>query len=213
LALPGVLAAAAGRAEGRFLAPRSGDAVSSDSTIHVRWSGACSRDGGSEEGELVLSLDGGLTFPIRLTPEMSACSGSFRWRVPDLATSRARVALRTGSGEESEDEQVTLVSDEFTIVATGPTDADLLIPGSRELWTPQALRGEGTEELPADSLAGSTERLVAPPDSTDASEPPMSGLAPPGFSEASRVEVRSDSSLRHARPPSMRTNAPLPLRL
>ncbi len=48
------------------------------------------------EWEAFLSLDGGRTFPIRLTPHLSSGTRSFAWRVPELAASDARIRLRFG---------------------------------------------------------------------------------------------------------------------
>jgi hypothetical protein len=66
-----------------------------------------------EELEIVLSLDGGRSFHVRVSPELEACDGEYRWRVPDLPTARARLMLRIG-GEAGE--RVGALSREFRIV-------------------------------------------------------------------------------------------------
>ncbi len=204
------LSAGARAAPSGFLTPARGERLAGGDSVEVRWSAPC--DGAASETELVLSLDGGRTFPIRITPEMSPCAGSFRWRVPDVGSSRARLALRTGSGEESDDERLTLVSDEFSIAEDGD-DGDELLPGAREVWTRQALDGEGTEDPPADSMAGSREDLVAPSRAVDAHEPPSTGLIAP-VTKVSRAEGSASSGPRPAaRRVRDRSIAPLPLRL
>ena len=50
--------------------------------------------------ELLLSLDGGLSFPVQLTPQLDPLLGSMAWRVPNLAIPRASLRLRVGMGRE-----------------------------------------------------------------------------------------------------------------
>jgi hypothetical protein len=203
------LSGAARAAPGGFVSPGRGQALAGGDSVEVRWAAPC---GAASEAELVLSLDGGRTFPIRITPEISSCAGGFRWRVPDLESSRVRLALRTGSGEESDDERLTLVSEEFSIAANGGGDGELLA-GAREVWTRQALDGEGTEGLPAESLGGSTEDLVAPVRSCDAHEPPPSGVVV-GADGGPRPERPASLASRGVPSPAGRPSAlPRPLRL
>ena len=49
-------------------------------------------DADVDEMELLLSLDGGKTFSLRVTKEMSAGTHEVRWRVPNLPTTTARSA-------------------------------------------------------------------------------------------------------------------------
>jgi hypothetical protein len=53
---------------------------------------------GAEEWEAFLSVDGGRTFPIRITPHLPIAESSFAWTVPDLPTPAARIRLRFGVG-------------------------------------------------------------------------------------------------------------------
>jgi hypothetical protein len=62
-------------------------------TIPIRWSGV---PADAEEIELLLSVDGGRHFSLRLTDEIDSRSGSFLWRVPSLSTDAASLALRMG---------------------------------------------------------------------------------------------------------------------
>ena len=202
------------RGEGAFVGPARGATLAADSTVEVVWSAPCAGRDGASETELVLSLDGGLTFPVRISSEMGACAKSFRWQVPALETAHARLALRAGSGEGSESERLELVSEEFAIVVGEADDAEDLIQGAREWWTPQAVSGAGAEELPSESMAGSArERLVAPDFSTDISDPNPQGAAAPsaGASKLAKSSPLSVSNL--SRPLAGRGAKPTPLRL
>jgi len=58
---------------------------------------------GTEEWEAFLSVDGGLTFPVRITPHLPVAERDFSWIVPPLPTADARIRLRFGiRGEERE---------------------------------------------------------------------------------------------------------------
>ena len=58
---------------------------------------------GTEEWEAFLSVDGGLTFPVRITPHLPVVERAFSWVVPPLPTPDARIRLRFGiRGEERE---------------------------------------------------------------------------------------------------------------
>jgi len=84
--------------------------VTAGQSVELRWS-ALPAD--VEELEIVLSLDGGRTYPVRVSPELDARERGCRWRVPDLPTGHARLMLRMG-GEEGE--RVGALSREFRIV-------------------------------------------------------------------------------------------------
>lgn len=211
--LAGLGLASGARAQVGFLSPARSEAVGAGATVEVRWGGPCRQSEEANEGELVLSVDGGLTFPIRVTPEMSLCASGFRWRVPALPTAHARLALRTGSGETSGNERLEFVSEEFSIAAAGDEASAGLLPGAREWWTPQALEGEGTEDVPLESMAGSPEEIVAPAVCTDISEPTPPGVTAPDLSAtplSDQVRTARTVSARRSSPGSV---APLPLRL
>src|SRR5262249_51900754 len=76
-----IVSVPAAASESRFLAPAAGDVLASGVTHEVRWESPClsERDGG--EKEVLLSVDGGRTFPIRVTAELPACAMSFRWKI------------------------------------------------------------------------------------------------------------------------------------
>lgn len=85
---------------GAILAPEASEVLVAGSSHVVRWSPL---PAGVEEFEVLLSLDGGSSYPIRLTPQLDPAAGAYLWRVPDLPTRAARVRLRWGiAGRELE---------------------------------------------------------------------------------------------------------------
>ena len=206
--------AAVVRAEEGFQSPARGTTLAAASTLEVVWAAPCADRAGTSETELVLSLDGGLTFPVRVSSEMGACAKSFRWQVPALETAHARLALRAGNGEESESERLELVSEEFAIVVAEADEAEVLIQGAREMWTAQAVSGAGEEDLPSESMAGGApERLVAPDVWTEISNPDPQGTSVPSDSGSSLAKTAPLSVATAARPPAGRATRPTPLRL
>jgi hypothetical protein len=65
--------------------------VQAGDVVEIRWN-ALPR--GVDEMELVLSVDGGRHYPIRISAEISGRETSFFWRVPNLGAREARVRLR-----------------------------------------------------------------------------------------------------------------------
>lgn len=135
-----------------FLSPARGEVLAPGSIVEVRWSSACNlerdepdreeREGetgerDADEAEILLSLDGGLTFPIRVSTELSPCASELRWRVPALPTAQARLALRTGEEGREETEEIQLVSEPFAILADAAGASEALVSRGFEWWTPQ----------------------------------------------------------------------------
>ena len=214
LAVAGCLAlTAAALAEDRqFTVPAAGDVVAAGAFVEVRWAATPDALGASEQ-ELVLSLDGGLTFPIRVSPEMSARSTGFRWSVPDLPSAHARLAVRSGSGEGSGDETLELLSGEFTIVSAATVDSSELVRGATEWWTRQALLGVSAEDLLAEAMRGSAEKLVVPALALDISEPDPPASPVHRLSGARLAATADGPRAAPAGVATSRQAAPLPLRL
>jgi hypothetical protein len=84
--------------------------VTAGQTVVLRWSDLPAE---VEELEIVLSLDGGGSYHVRVSPELEGREREYRWRVPDLPTRRARLMLRVG-GEAGE--RLGALSPEFSIV-------------------------------------------------------------------------------------------------
>jgi len=92
-----------------------------------------------DEMELVLSLDGGATFPVRVTAFVRPGREGWTWRVPGLPTGHARLALRVGMDERRGFEHILLVSPEFEIVADPNPPLEELFSVDGELRTREAL--------------------------------------------------------------------------
>jgi hypothetical protein len=197
-----------------FVSPRPAATLTGGSVAEVRWSGlereALGRD--ADEAELVLSLDGGRTFPVRVSAELDPRATGYRWRVPSVPTASARLAVRVGAAHERGRERIVLISAPFAIAADS-SEPGTLAAGPDESWTEQALC-EGT---PRDRLGAGARpdpaRLVAREGGVEADDPsfsvllaaPASNFAPPASSRA----VSSASS----RTSSRFALAPTPLRL
>src|SRR5687768_2385723 len=94
LALP---AFAAGPAEqmARLVSPAAGDELIAGSAVTIEWEELALPEH-TVEWEAFLSLDGGRTWPLRITPHLNISIRRFIFRVPDLPTREARLMLRFG---------------------------------------------------------------------------------------------------------------------
>ena len=192
-----MLVASSARGEERFLSPDAGETLAAGSAVEVRWSSVCSseteRDSerDADEAELVLSYDGGLTFPIRVSPEISPCASHFSWRVPSIPSSRARLALRVGREERGETEKIELLSEPFAILPDPDGQPERLYARSSEWWTPQAPDLLTAEDFLEETLAGVPDRLASPVSTPDAGEPPPApAMGRPALQSASAETVR-----------------------
>ncbi len=147
----GLLACAGAAAQEAFRFPAPGASFTSGATAEASWTGPCER-GDADEAELVLSLDDGITFPIRLTEEMPACASTQRWRVPDVESSRARLGLRRGREGRGDEERIVLVSARFSIVAGARPSGPGPTRGAVEWWTEQALFAFDAEDFLDETL-------------------------------------------------------------
>jgi hypothetical protein len=142
--------------------PRPGQALRAGSATTL----AFDVDEEAEEMEVLLSLDGGRTFPLRVTREMSEGTHQLTWRVPNLPTTSARLALRVGT--EDEGEVIRDVSPEFTI---SPAESEPLedVRPFRGEWR----AGDALAEMPftapfdALDLGGASESIRALPHELD----------------------------------------------
>ncbi|HEX6898928.1 MAG TPA: hypothetical protein VF789_04410 [Thermoanaerobaculia bacterium] len=139
----------------RLLAPEAGTELTAGSVAVVQWEGAAP---GAEEWEAFLSVDGGRTYPLRITPHLNLAIRRFSFRVPDLPTRSARVLLRFGD-ERREVEVET--PQRFTIAAGSslwaPTTQIVFSRGEKPrpdaegvvLWVEGARDGSRLRELAA----------------------------------------------------------------
>jgi hypothetical protein len=197
---------------GGFAAPAPGASLTGGSVAETRWRLEAEEIGDADEAELVLSLDGGRTFPVRVSSELSPRAASYRWRVPSLPTHDARLALRVGFDRAGERERIVVISGEFAIAAEAP-EVGTLAHGASEWWTEQALSERGLSDVLGGSVAPDGERLVAARHDTDADCPTAAAKLPPPGSNAFIDDSRAAS--RTLRPALSILAPPLstPLRL
>jgi hypothetical protein len=92
-------ATGASAAEGAFDVQLTEPAAQVDlvagSTVSIAWE-ATNRPAGVEEWEAFLSINGGQTYPIRLTPHLDVTIQRFTWTVPSLPGAEASILLRFG---------------------------------------------------------------------------------------------------------------------
>lgn len=151
--------------------PGAGERVSPGATLEARWALSSSDPRVGDEAELLLSLDGGHSFPLRVSREVFPESGRAVWRVPSLPSSHARLALRTGRRGEDESESVVFVGAEFEIAVTQCGAAEELFRGRDEWATRDAARDAAA--APPVSTGGwdGAPDLSRPRDSDPAIEP------------------------------------------
>ena len=112
--------------------------VRAGQVVEIRWDPL---PPGVPEMELLLSVDGGRHYPIRLTAEMSGLETSYRWKVPNLTVREARIRLRANLETiETESEP----GREFSIVGDPDQPAELEQVAEGDWW-------EGLDEIDGDA--------------------------------------------------------------
>lgn len=82
----------------RLASPAAGEELTAGSLATIEWEGLA-LPAGAHEWEAFLSVDGGRTWPLRVTPHLDISIRRFSFRVPDLPTRDARLLLRFGDEE------------------------------------------------------------------------------------------------------------------
>ena len=131
---------------------------------------------GVGEMEILLSLDDGRTYAVRVSPELDGRERSFRWRVPNLPTARARLRMRLGDARAEIETEATAP---FRIVGSEAAPAPRHLVLERPLWT-------GFEPL------GSCDReVLSPVAHMDAADPWTAAVVPPARPLALRPAAAS----------------------
>lgn len=92
---------------------------------------------GFDEAELVLSLDGGASYPIRVSRRLDTGAGEVEWVVPALPSHSARLGLRAGrKGAET----LVAVSAGFAIHLGDGVPPERVVAAVNDLWTEEAAR-------------------------------------------------------------------------
>lgn len=166
-----------------FQYPVAGSRLDPGTEVIVSWQLPSVPEG--DEMELVLSLDGGDTFPVRLTRSLSPSASAAAWRVPALPSPRARLALRTGESGEVDRETLVFQSGIFSISADPRAGAEPLFASDGEWRTSEAR--DGRRDLPSSGafLPG----VPGPAFERDADALPISSPRPPVLTSPARVPV------------------------
>lgn len=126
---------------GSFDRPSGLERLQPDCPALAVWNLDAGAERNLDEAELVLSLDGGATYPVRLTGRIAPGARSATWRVPSLPTGRARIALRAGMDEQAGAERILFVSEPFAIESAGSLPHEDLFAVNDEWRTREALEG------------------------------------------------------------------------
>ncbi len=94
--------------------------------IELAWSRPA---GEVRELEIVLSLDGGQRYTMRVSPELDRARDHFTWRVPAVASAHARLSVRYG---EEREERLSQPTPEFAIAPAAPASGTA--PDLRSAW-------------------------------------------------------------------------------
>ncbi len=160
----------------RLVSPSAGATLTAGSTVALEWA-PLAGIAGAEEWEAFLSLDGGKTYPVRVTPHLDLDLRRFEWRVPAVSTPSARLLLRFG--DERRETEVELpyrfaivpspapapVTD-LALARVAPSRGEPARPGHAGVvsWMEGSRRGGSLRQVVAADPPDLRERL-APPES------------------------------------------------
>lgn len=173
--------------------PGTRTVLDSGATVEVRWSHLPQS---AAEVELLLSLDEGRTYSVRLTEDLDPRGGSFLWEVPNLETDRARLAIRMNLDGR---EMIAAVTSPFEISPDPGAAPVRLRWRSGEIWTTSDADAGATERDPGRGLAAASESMTALPGTVDAMESPRRSVhgperRPSSFSKGIPVEPSPERS-------------------
>jgi len=209
----GLWPARASAQAGGFVSSPAGGRVRAGDVVPLSWSVDTAGTADRDEMELVLSLDDGATFPIRVVARLTPSDAGTGWRVPALPTEHARLALRAGKDGAAETEDIVAVSDAFAITASRFESLERLYAVADEWRTGDAL--EGAPARSGDSgLAAHEKTPEVAAGERDRSEPETSpgGVVAPAESDEGR-SMPAGFPERIPPAPARVPPAPLPLRL
>jgi hypothetical protein len=225
LALAGlVLAAPAAQAlPVQLVSPRPGATLLAGSEAELEWAPLGSL-AGVEEWEAFLSLDGGRTYPIRITPHLDQDLRRVRWRVPGLPTSDARLLLRLG--DEHREAAVELpqrfsilavtaaavLEPAFPLATMAPAAGEPALPGHPGVvaWVEGSRRGGSVRQVVAPERLALRSAFHLPDSHTEPAiltsqeEAPVDPLSPSASTASLELPAGGESRLSGlARPPRL----------
>jgi hypothetical protein len=175
----------------RLAAPRAGATLAAGSMAELEWApGAGFADFPHvEEWEAFLSLDGGATYPLRITPHLDQDLRRVRFQVPSIPTPDARVLLRFG--DERHETAVELpgrfaiagspaLESAFNVSRRAASAGEPALPGRAGVvtWVEGSRRGGGLRQVVAEAPPDLRER-IAPPEIRGEAAVLVSGPMPP----------------------------------
>jgi len=174
-----------------------------------------------EEWEAFLSLDGGATYPVRITPHLDQDLRRVRFQVPPIPTADARILLRFG--DERRETAVELPErfaiaaspvpeSPFTFSRRAPSPGEPALPGraGAAVWAEGTRRGVGLRQVVADAPFTWEERL-APPEARGEAAVLVAGPVSPQSPE-SMPEGRAGSAPPEGRRTALARAGTSPLR-
>jgi len=175
-----------------------GPEVAAGQVVELSWSDV---PAGIEELEILLSLDDGRTYGVRVSPELDGRERRYRWRVPNLPAAHARLRLRLGS-EHAEIAAEPTPSFRIAGAAGAPAPGNLVHEGT--CWT--GLETPGSGVAGPDAFAPATRLRASDPTGAAAEAPPRSAVEPPARGLAVTDTVEPQSGLTS--PPVRRGGGP-----
>ncbi len=158
-----------------FSQPAAGSSLHEGEIVEIRWSGV---PAGADEVELLLSVDGGQHFSLRLTEELDSDSRSFLWRVPSLVTDNATLAIRMGvNGRE-----ITSAPGPAFRLSRNPDAAGVPLRWEAgEIWVDSHDRDDESSRssVPQSGLSADDERMSAAPSESGTLDLPRFSSARP----------------------------------
>lgn len=168
-------AGAAPVASPRVFEPAAGSRLAAGAPAVALFDLAGAALAGVEEMELVLSLDGGRTFPHLVSRDLPPGTTRAVWTTPDLPAPNAVLGVRTGG--RGREERVVAVSAPFEIVAP-----------------------EREGPSPAGGALAPREPALGPSEGPEAALEQIPGSSPPTAGPAAPVPAPSTRSARERRP-------------
>lgn len=212
LALVSPAWAFAGSAPVRLVAPQSGAVLAGGSTAELEWAPLepFARLQGVEEWEAFLSLDGGETYPVRITPHLDRDLRHVRWQVPGVQTSQACLLLRFG---DEHDEVYLELPQRFSITSApglepifplahpAATPGEPALPGGAGVvaWVEGSRRGGAWRQMVAPERPA-IQGIVSPPER----QPQVAVLGSQAASAAPAPQSSGGPSLVGCRTPDPR---------
>lgn len=155
--------------------------------IDLQWS---VEGGDVDELEVVLAVDEGSRFTVRVTPELDASTHQWKWTVPDLPSAHARLAIRYGDEDE---ERISAPTPEFRIE---PRAKETSAPPVTRVWISRPGRSAGWwDEADAPPVSGADPELAGGETLAPCDAPARSATLPRRSNDADARLDRSSTPL------------------